>query len=228
MFIKRKGKVSGGKNLSLSQMFKKYTQSISELFSRSGGNFLRRIKIRWRLIISFLLLSMGPLIVLGLSAYNNSRNILTNVIKQYTDQVVSQFGYNVNMELPKCMEDANSFIFSTFIQNDFANYSNLDMFDKVSLHNNITRDMTYRTTQNKSISDIVLYTSTGENSIYVGAKDFGISYDELNSMFSEDPESFRWYIDESGKTVYARKVTHISSGSNLGNLFISIKPESIN
>jgi methyl-accepting chemotaxis protein len=170
---------------------------------------------------------MGPLIVLGLSAYNNSRNILTNVIKQYTDQVVSQFGYNVNMELPKCMEDANSFIFSTFIQNDFANYSNLDMFDKVSLHNNITRDMTYRTTQNKSISDIVLYTSTGENSIYVGAKDFGISYDELNSMFSEDPESFRWYIDEKGKTVYARKVTHISSGLNLGNLFIAIKPESI-
>ncbi|HEY8500130.1 MAG TPA: methyl-accepting chemotaxis protein [Clostridia bacterium] len=228
MFVKRKEKVSGNKNLSLSQLYAKYKQSVSELFSRSGGNFLRIIKIRWRLIISFLLLSMGPLIVLGISAYNNSRNILTNVIKQYTDQVVSQFGYNVNMELSKCMEDANSFMFSTLIQNDFANYSNLDTFDKVSLHNNITRDMTYRTTQNKSISDIVLYTSTGENSIYVGAKDFGISYDELNKMFSEAPENSQWYIDEKGKTVYAKEVTHIGSGFYLGNLFISIKPEAIN
>lgn len=67
MFIKRKGKVSGSRDLSLSQLYTKYTLKISELFSRSGANFLRRIKIRWRLIISFLLLSMGPLIILGLS-----------------------------------------------------------------------------------------------------------------------------------------------------------------
>ena len=228
MFIKRKGKVSGGKNLSLSQLYAKYKQSVSELFSRSGGNFLRRIKIRWRLIISFLLLSMGPLIVLGISAYNSSRNVLFNVIKQYTDQVVTQFGSNVSIELSKCMEDANSFIFSSIIQNNFTQYSDMETFDKISLHNDILRDMTYSKTQNKSISGIILYPALGDISIYVGAKDFGISYDELNSMFSEDPESFRWYIDESGKTVYARKVTHISSGSNLGNLFISIKPESIN
>ncbi len=228
MFIKRKGKVSGSRDLSLSQLYTKYTLKISELFSRSGGIFLRRIKIRWRLIILFLLLSMGPLIVLGASAYNNSRNVLTNVIKQYTDQVVTQFGSNINIELSKSMEDANSFIFSSIVQDNFTNYSNLEIYDRITLHNDISRDMTYRTSQNNSIADMIFYPASGDSPIYVGAKDFGIPYDELNVIFSEEPENYKWYIDESGKAAYARKGKNINSGADLGNLFISIKPESIN
>jgi len=233
MLIKRKEKVAGNKNSSLTQIYDKFRQSkfkqtATEMFSKADGNFLRRIKIRWRLIISFLLLSIGPIIVLGVSAYNSSRNVLSNVIRQYTAQVVTQFGSNIGIELTKCMEEANSFLFSSIIQDNVSNYSDLEIFDRITLHNDISRDMTYRTSQNSTISDFVFYPTTEASPIYVGTKEFGIPYDELNAMFSKESENSKWYTDETGKTVYARRGKNINSGQDMGQLFVSIKPESIN
>jgi methyl-accepting chemotaxis protein len=233
MLIKRKEKAAGNKNFSLAQSLAKFKQSkfkraITEIFTRTDVSLLRRIKIRWRLIISFLLLSMTPLIVLGISAYNGSRNVVSDIVRQYTEQVVMQFGSNVQIELSKCMEEANSFIFSSLIQDNFDKYGEMEMYDKIILYNDISRDMTYRASQNSAISDIIFYPASGESPIYVGSKEFGIPFDDLNVMFSDEPENARWYIDESGKTVYARKALNINTSVTLGNLFISIKPESIN
>ncbi len=233
MLIKRKEKAAGNKNFSLAQSLAKFKQSkfkraITEIFTRTDVSLLRRIKIRWRLIISFLLLSMTPLIVLGISAYNRSRNVVSDIVRQYTEQVVMQFGSNVQIELSKCMEEANSFIFSSLIQDNFDKYGEMEMYDKITLYNDISRDMTYRASQNSAISDIIFYPASGESPIYVGSKEFGIPFDDLNVMFSDEPENARWYIDESGKTVYARKALNINTSVTLGNLFISIKPESIN
>ena len=233
MLIKRKEKAAGNKNFSLVQSLAKFKQSkfkraITEIFTRTDVSLLRRIKIRWRLIISFLLLSMTPLIVLGISAYNRSRNVVSDIVRQYTEQVVMQFGSNVQIELSKCMEEANSFIFSSLIQDNFDKYGEMEMYDKIILYNDISRDMTYRASQNSAISDIIFYPASGESPIYVGSKEFGIPFDDLNVMFSDEPENARWYIDESGKTVYARKALNINTSVTLGNLFISIKPESIN
>ncbi|HAA25245.1 MAG TPA: methyl-accepting chemotaxis protein [Ruminiclostridium sp.] len=233
MLIKRKEKAAGNKNFSLAQSLAKFKQSkfkraITEIFTRTDVSLLRRIKIRWRLIISFLLLSMTPLIVLGISAYNRSRNVVSDIVRQYTEQVVMQFGSNVQIELSKCMEEANSFIFSSLIQDNFDKYGEMEMYDKIILYNDISRDMTYRASQNSAISDIIFYPASGESPIYVGSKEFGIPFDDLNVMFSDEPENARWYIDESGKTVYARKALNINTSVTLGNLFISIKPESIN
>jgi len=227
MFIKKKEKVSGIKNFSLSQSFTKFKQSVSGFFSKSGGNYLRKIKIRWRLIISFLLLSITPLIVLGISAYNRSRNVLSDVIRQYTGQIVTQFGSNVSIELTKLMEEASSFIFSSLIQDNVEHYSELEMFDKLTVHNSISRDMTYRTSQNSSISDMYFYLESEDTRIYVGSENFGISYNELNVIFSEEPENAKWYIDETGRTVYAKKAVDINTSIKLGNLFIAVRPDSI-
>jgi len=231
--IKTKEKSAGSRNFSLTQTFdkfkqSKFKQSLTGIFTKSEGSLLRRIKIRWRLIISFLLLSITPLIVLGISAYNRSRNVVTDIVKQYTGQIVTQFGSNVQIELLKCIEEANSFTLSSLIQDEFSNYGELEIFNRMTLHNNITRDMTYRTSQNNSLSDIILYPVVDASPIYVGNKEFGIPFDDLNVMFANETENNKWYVDETGRLAYARKVVNINTGAKLGNLFIAIRPEAIN
>ena len=74
-------------------------------------NILRRIKIRQRLIISFLIISILPLMVLGITSFTSARTLVSDIIKQYTEQAVLQFGNNVTTELNKVTETANSFLF---------------------------------------------------------------------------------------------------------------------
>ena len=80
----------------------------SEKILDSRLDLIRRLKIQWRLILVFLLLSIGPLVILGLSSYNNSKSVLRDTIKQYTSQVITQFGTNVSNEINKSVDAVDS------------------------------------------------------------------------------------------------------------------------
>lgn len=103
---------------------------IKEKISNKRVSALRKIKIRQRLIISFLIISVLPLLLLGITSFTSARTLVSNMIKQYTIQTVTQFGNNISTELNKVTESSNSFLFSSLFQENFTNYDKLAIYEK--------------------------------------------------------------------------------------------------
>ena len=74
-------------------------QDVRDKIETRRVNHLRKIKIRQRLIIFFLLVSIAPLIVLGVTSFTSAKSLVSDIIEQYTSQVVTQFGNNINTDL---------------------------------------------------------------------------------------------------------------------------------
>lgn len=198
-----------------------------KLAGLSPIGFLRRVKIKWRLIIAFMLLSIAPLLTLGLSAFSRSRNALTDTIMSYTNQIVTQFSTITTNEMEKNMESAYSLGLSTLVQDNLSKYESLDMSEKINLTKSLSKEMMYKVTQNKSVWGLLFYPNNGTQRMFAGASFFEIEYDDLNAMFTETEENTKWYTDSEGRTVYASRVTHTISGKYLGNIFLALYPNAI-
>lgn len=200
-----------------------------KFLSKYRLNLLRKVKIKWRLIIVFLFLSMGPLIILGVSAFRSSKSALTNNIKEYTGQVISQFGANVSNELKNCVDVVDAIMFSSPIQDNYARSKPVEAHQKVTLRNNIVSDMNVKAHPLPIISFLSYYPAQDKLSIFSGTPDFEISYDELNKDFLELPDKTKWYIYDKGQIIFAKKGVRLDTGSvsGVGNFYLELKPSEI-
>jgi methyl-accepting chemotaxis protein len=190
-------------------------------------DLIRRLKIQWRLILVFLLLSIGPLVILGLSSYNNSKSVLRDTIKQYTSQVVTQFGTNVSNEVNRSVDAVDSLLFSSIIQDNFRPNKKVDQSKILTVRNSLSKEMIVKTAQVSSISYTVFYPSAGDLPVDAGVNNFSISFEELNEEFEATGDKEKWYTDESGKIAYGKKGVHIEIGSRIGNMFIQLEPNNL-
>ncbi len=214
------------KRFQFNDLFKKTVDKLTDT-TNTRATVLRKIKIRWRLIITFLILSIGPLLVLGLASFNSARSLLTDMIKQYTEQVVTQFGSNVSIEMTKIADMSNSFCLSSILQDEYMNYSEMGMYEKFTLINTLHREVSILSAQSTSISGISLVSKSGEISINQGYA-FGIPLEEINIMFTESDTIYRWYVDDIGRLAYAKRAVNISTGLKIGNVFLTLLPSSVN
>lgn len=53
-------------------------------------NQIRSVKVKYRLVISFLMLSILPLLILGNISYNKSNEAIKNKISTYSVQLMNQ------------------------------------------------------------------------------------------------------------------------------------------
>lgn len=217
------------------QSFSKYQGKLKKDFQKADVknliisrrfNLIRKVKIRQRLIISFLVISIVPLLVLGIASFNSARSLVSDIIKQYTEQIVVQFGNNVSSEFSKIVETSNSFIFSTLLQKSFNNYDELEMVDRIDAHNNIKSEMNIISSQNSNILEVRLITPKN-TAIYVGVASNSTDYNELNQNFTDSGEAYKWYINNTD-IIYARKVVNISTSKWIGNYFITLNNLKIN
>ena len=217
------------------QSFSKYQGKLKKDFQKADVknliisrrfNFIRKVKIRQRLIISFLVISIVPLLVLGIASFNSARSLVSDIIKQYTEQIVVQFGNNVSSEFSKIVETSNSFIFSTLLQKSFNNYDELEMVDRIDAHNNLKSELNIISSQNSNILEVRLITPKN-TAIYVGVASNSTDYNELNQNFTDSGEAYKWYINNTD-IIYARKVVNISTSKWIGNYFITLNNLKIN
>ena len=184
-------------------------------------NILRRIKIRQRLIISFLIISILPLMVLGITSFTSARTLVSDIIKQYTEQAVLQFGNNVTTELNKVTETANSFLFSTVVQDGFSDYDQMEIYDRGVAYNKISKEMNIIISQNRTLLEMRIH-SPSNSVIYVGSTNRDTNYDELSNNFVDSGKVYDWYVSGSNDIIYARKVVNVSTSRWIGNFFAVI------
>lgn len=192
-------------------------------------SLLRRIKIRMRLILAFLLIATVPLLILGITSFTSAKTLVSDTVKEYTGQIVNQFGKNIETELNKITEYTGSFLFSSVIQDSFVNYDNLDPYYKQKAFNDIQKEMTVQSTQNRYIGQLRLY-SSGGSELRTGTvtRNATTDYLELNKIFSESKEKTKWYTSAEDELIYARSVINLNSNRWMGNFFVTLDKNRFN
>lgn len=94
---------------------------------------LRRIDIRYRLINSFILVSLLPLLVSGIIAYQQTSQATQDKTRLYSVQVVKQISQNLELRMAQIKTFSDELALSDALQTrdvDFGNESSLFIVDK--------------------------------------------------------------------------------------------------
>jgi methyl-accepting chemotaxis protein len=196
-------------------------QDVRDKIETRRVNHLRKIKIRQRLIIFFLLVSIAPLIVLGVTSFTSAKSLVSDIIEQYTSQVVTQFGNNINTELNKIVESTNSFVFSSLFQENFVGYDELETYERGLAFNEIQKELNLVSSQNRNILEIRVF-SPAESQIYVGTPNNDIDYLKLNEDFISTGVVNMWHVTESSDIVFSRKAVNLLNSRWIGNYFVTV------
>jgi two-component system, sensor histidine kinase YesM len=91
---------------------------------------IRQVKIHNKLVISFAILSLVPLLITGIFAYYKSSEAIKTKISTYSTQVMNQVSENIQNELAKLENDSVDIAFSDLLQNTLISYDTLNEWEK--------------------------------------------------------------------------------------------------
>ena len=81
-------------------------------FENLSLHLLRRIEIRHRLIGSFILLSLLPLVISGYISYVESSNAIQERIRVFSTEVVKQVSKNVQLQMARIEAESEPLVLS--------------------------------------------------------------------------------------------------------------------
>ncbi|WP_031342360.1 methyl-accepting chemotaxis protein [Ruminiclostridium papyrosolvens] len=93
--------------------------------------FLRRFKIKNRLIMSFNLLLMVMLLVTGIFSYTSSTNTIDTNVKTYSLETIKQTGVVLNSQIKSMESYINDIGMSSAVQSLLNNYEKGEQYDKL-------------------------------------------------------------------------------------------------
>ena len=102
-------------------------------------DFLRRIEIRYRLINSFILLSLLPLLISGLIAYRETSRATQEKLEVYSVQVVRQVSQNLLLRMERIEEDSEELVLSERMQSLLTDYYGADRVASAAARSGVAR-----------------------------------------------------------------------------------------
>ncbi|AKZ64523.1 diguanylate cyclase [Herbaspirillum hiltneri N3] len=100
---------------------------------------LRRIEIRYRLINSFLLVSMLPLVIAGIVAYRESSSASQEKVRIFAAELVKQVAQNMLQQIEKIESSSEELAMSERMQNALAGYYSKNPAERAAGHGEIIR-----------------------------------------------------------------------------------------
>ncbi|MES2149837.1 MAG: diguanylate cyclase [Pseudomonadota bacterium] len=100
---------------------------------------LRRIEIRYRLIGSFLLVSLLPLGISGYLAYVESNRAIVERTRLFSSEVVKQVSKNIGLEMGKLEADSERLVLSDRVQAALAQYGGENQSARAAARADLTR-----------------------------------------------------------------------------------------
>lgn len=191
-----------------------------------SGNYLRNTKIRYRLIASFLLLSLVPLVLMGLFSYWQSSKALHSKISTYSVQIMNEIKTNLQTELNKYQNIVAEVGYMDDLQNNSLDLDKKDPYEKVKSENTIRKVFRDRALSMSEIKEVALFLEDGSDICVYNYKD--INKDQLQNLVKEasmaegDP---KWALvpGESGSSlVVAKLIKSVKAGGNVGILLYEI------
>ena len=108
-------------------------------FGFSSTFLLRKIEIRHRLIGSFILLSLLPLLVSGTISYVESTKAIQEKTRIFSTEIVKQVSKNVQLEMAQIETDSETLVLSDQVQSALAHYAGNNPAEKVRARAEMTK-----------------------------------------------------------------------------------------
>jgi len=129
---------------------------------------IRNIKLQTRLIGSFFLISLVPLVITGALSFSVSSNAIRSKISTYSIQIADQVSKNIERELSRLEFDSVDLALSEPVQQTLANYAAMSEFEKYNssliLQENVVKKFSFL----HYISDVLLYTTDRQRIVAYG------------------------------------------------------------
>ncbi len=101
-------------------------------------SWLRRIGIRYRLIVSFILLPLLPLLVSGYISYAESSKAIQEKARVFSTEIVKQVAKNVRLQMAAIEADSEALVLSERVQTALAHYGGENQADKGRARNEMS------------------------------------------------------------------------------------------
>lgn len=207
----------------LSTIFNKLWSTLSDL-----GGILRVIKIQQRLIISLLVLSLLPLMLMGLISYSKSNEAITSRISQYSAELMKQTTKNLEFELQRFEQFAKETAYTDTIQNSFLELKKAKGDEKIAPALMIDRLFMERVSSYDNLKEYGFITEEPVDD-YLQKNAKTIESAEL-AKIREASKAAKgapvWLIvtntDSQYRLVTAREINSIVGGGKIGTIFLSL------
>ncbi|MBC7959267.1 MAG: methyl-accepting chemotaxis protein [Vallitaleaceae bacterium] len=192
---------------------------------------IRKIKIRQRLIFTFLLISILPLVTVGVIAFSKSSTTLKSTVGHYTEQLQIQLNKNITTKLGNIKSSIEGTMLNKDIQ-QIKNIEEMNSFDSIEVIKNVQAVIATIGHTNKNAYTVSIYIHATDSVIGSGLANVettNISNKSLAKTFetmSETKQFYRWVNDSSkGFLVIYRLAINLQTGKAFG-LIVTVIQES--
>jgi len=190
---------------------------------------IRSVKIHYRLIVLFLLLSLLPMLVISIFSYKESSDAIHNKIDTYSRQVVNQVSKNIMVELDRLEYDTIEIGFSDIVQNTLQNYGQMTEWEvkdaEFSMHDALVKKFSFL----HDVSDVLIYTNNYQQQIMAyGDTGFRLKFKEeylkgyLNEIMVKDGATVWRVTDFRDEKHLVQRVVENSYGIIVGRAIKSL------
>ncbi|OUM98956.1 MAG: hypothetical protein BAA02_03965 [Paenibacillaceae bacterium ZCTH02-B3] len=136
---------------------------------------IRRVKIQNRLIVSFSILTLVPLLITAAYAYKQSTDAIKSKISTYSVEVMNQVSVNIQTELVKIENDSVDIAFSTLVQNTLRSIDTMRESEKKVAEFRMQKAFGPKFAFFPGVTDALVYSNNMEKLIAYGDMNFKLN-----------------------------------------------------
>lgn len=181
-------------------------------------HIIRGSKIKTRLIISYGILVLIPLLILGITAVLQSKSAINNKISNYSSQMMSQIGVNISSEMDKNSGFAKSMV----MESDFQDYFENKQINSLPDYNKVNELNKLITSKVATRNDITGFGVISTDNKKIGSFSPQLSDDTIKNLLDVSNNAkgkFVWALhkNSAGYSIYtSAQVNSLINGKSLG------------
>lgn len=202
---------------------------------RGVGNSLRKIfrdiPIRRKLTLSFLLLIVFPVTLIGLFSFYRSSELLKHKTQQYTKDILMETGNNIEVKLREVERLSFQVVYSTEIQNALkvANRGFTDEYERIATEKVIDSQLRGFISSDTDVAAIQIVTRSGIT-YYVNPGSITMNMEEADKKILEEGGGSTFWFDTDQETqtiAVGRVINSIINQDKVGYVFLYLRENSI-
>lgn len=204
-------------------------KSLSKLIDKFSH--IRSIQIKYRLIGSFLLISMVPFIIIGMLSYSKSKSAIESKISAYSELLIDDIGKIIEVNKDGIESFSYDMVFSELMQEKMANIDVMEEFDKFQVYKDFESKASIESVKRKDMFEVGIYFESGDKNIFnaAGDKTRLTEVEKLKEKAIKASGQAVWDIGKIEKgdsvLVLTREIKNIkAAGYSIGYMVIGVNP----
>ena len=189
---------------------------------------IRSSKIKIRLIISYGLLVLIPLLIIGVTSVIQSKSAMNNKISNFSSQVMSQIGVNISSKMDENSNFAISIVTEPDFQEYFENKQTMNSLEAYHRFNDLSKLITNKTATRNDMTGLGIIST---DNMKIGSFSNQLSDNiikNLSDLSKKAKGKFVWSLhkNSSGYSIYtSSQVNTLTTGENFGVVIEELNPK---